>query len=151
MKRIMTPEHFKTKPITWWPHETGEMFEGDDLVIKELDISSQRILDIGSGRGRMTFPLRDMGHELHAVEINSEFILHCLKKDTTNITFYNAEATALPFKDNSFDKIICVQTLMHLPDLTALFWEVKRVLKSGGSFIFTFPTKYSSQHFRYTL
>lgn len=41
-------------------------------------------------------------------------------------------ATNLPFQDDSFDMIISTQVLEHLPDPSAFFDEVNRVLRSDG-------------------
>nr|WP_231736918.1 class I SAM-dependent methyltransferase [Halobacterium sp. CBA1126] len=41
-------------------------------------------------------------------------------------------ATKLPFKDQSFDVFFSTQVLEHVPDPTAFFTEMARVLKDGG-------------------
>ncbi|HYJ12112.1 MAG TPA: methyltransferase domain-containing protein, partial [Thermomicrobiales bacterium] len=41
--------------------------------------------------------------------------------------------------DNSFDHVVCSEVLEHLPDDAAAVREITRVLKPGGSVVFTVP------------
>lgn len=56
--------------------------------------------------------------------------------DHPNIEYRQADATDLPFPDNSFDAVICQFSLMLLPDKVAAMQEAARVLKPGGHFLF---------------
>ncbi|MEK7530596.1 MAG: class I SAM-dependent methyltransferase [Patescibacteria group bacterium] len=50
---------------------------------------------------------------------------------------------ALPFGDNTFDRVLCVEVLEHVKDPRRAFKEMKRVLKPGGKIVlstrFLFP------------
>ncbi|GAC1414616.1 MAG: class I SAM-dependent methyltransferase [Actinomycetota bacterium] len=46
-----------------------------------------------------------------------------------------ADATKIPFKNESFDFIVCKQVLEHIPEPVVLLEEAHRVLKSGGRII----------------
>src|SRR5690606_33049497 len=50
-----------------------------------------------------------------------------------------ADATQLPFADNTFDKIICSEVLEHLPDYQQVLAEIRRVLKPGGLLAISVP------------
>nr|WP_299385239.1 class I SAM-dependent methyltransferase [Allomuricauda sp.] len=50
-----------------------------------------------------------------------------------------ADICDLPFKDNSFDVILCNHVLEHIPDDTKAMTELYRVLKPGGWGIFQIP------------
>ncbi len=56
----------------------------------------------------------------------------------------------LPFIDNSFDFILCSETLEHLDGLDTVLSELKRVLKSNGKLLVTVPnfTKLSFEYIR---
>lgn len=45
----------------------------------------------------------------------------------------------IPFDENSFDLIISTEVFEHIPDPYKAFSEIYRVLKKGGSHIFTVP------------
>ena len=50
-----------------------------------------------------------------------------------------ADICDLPFKDNSFDVILCNHVLEHIPDDTKAMQEMYRILKPGGWGIFQIP------------
>tara|TARA_B100000795_G_scaffold191562_1_gene146077 strand:+ start:6114 stop:6809 length:696 start_codon:yes stop_codon:yes gene_type:complete len=50
-----------------------------------------------------------------------------------------ADICALPFKDNSYDFIICNHVLEHIPDDTKAMQELYRVLAPGGTAILQVP------------
>ena len=47
-------------------------------------------------------------------------------------TFAQNDARWLPFADNTFDRVIANHMLYHLPDRSAAFSEIQRVLRPGG-------------------
>lgn len=57
-------------------------------------------------------------------------------KDLPGIEFRQADATALPFEDASFDAVVCQFGAMFFPDKGQGYREAARVLKPGGSFLF---------------
>src|SRR3972149_8836515 len=66
-----------------------------------------------------------------------------------------SDITALPFKDESFDPILCTQVLEHLFNPFWSFDEMKRVLRCGGVIIIGTPLIYwiheaPVDYFRYT-
>ncbi|WP_242202328.1 class I SAM-dependent methyltransferase [Aestuariivivens insulae] len=50
-----------------------------------------------------------------------------------------ADICNLPFKDNSFDVILCNHVLEHIPDDTKAMEELYRVMKPGGWGVFQIP------------
>jgi len=46
---------------------------------------------------------------------------------------------SLPYKDATFDSILCTEVLEHVNNPSALFTEAARVLKKGGNLILTTP------------
>jgi len=54
----------------------------------------------------------------------------------------SASALALPFADDTFDKIICSEVLEHIPDYRAALREIERVLKPGGLFCASVPRRW---------
>lgn len=47
----------------------------------------------------------------------------------------------LPFPDESFDYVLCFETIEHVPDPESLIQELSRVLRTGGEIILTTPTR----------
>ena len=50
-----------------------------------------------------------------------------------------ADLTDLPFRDDSFDLLICLHVLEHVPDDHAAIGEIHRVLRPGGKAILQVP------------
>jgi len=99
-----------------------------------------RLLDIPSGEGRLSYFLNKAGFEVIAADIDSEVFkisgVDFLKCDMNNI---------LPFRDNSFDHVLCVEGLEHLENTFHLFRELSRILKSGGKLFLSTPNILSVQ------
>ncbi len=56
--------------------------------------------------------------------------------DHPGIEYRQADATDLPFPEDSFDAVICQFSLMLFPDKAKAMREAARVLRSGGRFVF---------------
>jgi SAM-dependent methyltransferase len=56
--------------------------------------------------------------------------------DRASFLFQDAQQP-LPFADESFDAVICIDSMNHLFDRGAVFQEWSRVLANGGRFLFT--------------
>ncbi len=56
------------------------------------------------------------------------------------VTFTVADANSrLPFVDDSFDAILCIDSMNHFPDRLKVFQEWRRILRPGRRAVFTDP------------
>ncbi|HEY3661521.1 MAG TPA: methyltransferase domain-containing protein, partial [Chthoniobacterales bacterium] len=53
------------------------------------------------------------------------------------VEWRQADAAALPFADESFDAVLCQFGAMFFPDKPKAFAEARRVLRTGGVFLFS--------------
>jgi cyclopropane fatty-acyl-phospholipid synthase-like methyltransferase len=60
-------------------------------------------------------------------------------EDTEKLSFVNATSTALPFADNSVDRIIALESAQHFRPLSEFFKESNRVLEKNGIFVTAMP------------
>jgi ubiquinone/menaquinone biosynthesis C-methylase UbiE len=95
-----------------------------------------RALDIGGGTGALARRLRQVGYEVVAIDI-SMLAVGELRKQGAGISSAVADANGLPFSDESFDLVVCVDVLecqAIKPDCATS--EALRVLKPGGIGLF---------------
>lgn len=119
------------------------MFEpwAKDLVLRLADRKYERVLEIACGTGIVSRRLRDAlpaTTEIIATDLNPdmfEFAKRKFRKDE-NITWQQADASALPFPDCSFDAAVCQFGVMFVPDKAAAMRESYRVLRNAGVFLF---------------
>ncbi|MGB0496690.1 MAG: class I SAM-dependent methyltransferase, partial [Kangiellaceae bacterium] len=73
------------------------------------------------------------------VDISTAMLAYAKKKHPSHLSFVQGDATESPLQSNSFDTVIILGGIHHVPDRVALFSEVFRVLKPGGRFIYREP------------
>jgi ubiquinone/menaquinone biosynthesis C-methylase UbiE len=112
-------------------------------IIENLDIQkNDRVLDAGCGEGFYEILLSNL-YECSIIGIdNDDKILNAGKertKNLKNVKLENQDLCNLPYKDNSFDKIICSEVVEHIDQDTKAISELYRVLKPGGRIVITVP------------
>lgn len=118
-----------------------------DLFIKWIAPSEQsRVLDIACGSGRTTLRIAERtGCSVHGVDIHAAAIAEARSAAEqsgmgTRATFEQVDGSRrLPFDDASFDALICIDAINHLPDRPTVLREWARVLKPGAVLVFTDP------------
>ncbi len=91
---------------------------------------SQSILDVGCGEGVTLHKIKMMkiGKNLEGIDYSAEAI-KIGKKEFPALKLKKADIYALPYKDNSFDIVLCNEVLEHLEDPQKALDELKRVTK----------------------
>jgi len=100
--------------------------------------TGSRILDIATGTGKQAFAFAKKGYEVFGIDLSEE-MLRVAKKNNTykNVKFDVADATNLPFEDNSFD-VSCVSFALHdmIPTIREkALKEMVRVTKPKGTIV----------------
>ena len=104
-----------------------------ELIKKNIN-KSDKILEIGCGSGNL---LKNINCDnISGLDISPLMIEEC-KKIMPKSKFVTGDAENLPFKDNSFDKVIISEVLYYLPDLNKAISEAFRVLKKDGLLLIT--------------
>lgn len=98
-----------------------------------------RLLDIGCAQGRSTFKIVSPDLDVVAFDISKALVRQALDRAeradaSAHVTFMVADATTLPFLDESFDYVLTYGVLHHLPEPRQICSEISRILKPGGTF-----------------
>ncbi len=112
-----------------------------DLAARVNVSEGGSVLELACGSGIATRRLRDRltpSVQLVATDLNEAMMNYAAQKFQAgeSVEWKQADATELPFADQSFDVVVCQFGLMFFPDKPAAVAEVRRVLKPGGSFVF---------------
>lgn len=110
-----------------------------DISERAAKLNPASLLETACGTGRVTAHLcsKIAGAQITATDINPDMIAIAKQKlSGKNINWQQADATALPFPDNSFDCIVTQFGVMFYPDRVKGMTEALRVLKPGGTFLF---------------
>jgi ubiquinone/menaquinone biosynthesis C-methylase UbiE len=102
----------------------------------------ERILEVGPGTGYYTLEVADwLGSEgaVDILDIQREMLDHTMhragERGVANITPTEADATAMPYEDGSFDAAYLVTVLGEVPDQDVAVRELARVLRPGGRLV----------------
>lgn len=113
-------------------------------VISEAK-EGKKALDIGCGPGIMAEGLLKKNYSVACVDAAPSMINLVKEKFSSNpkITAETGDVNKLNFSDNSFDLVITMGLLEYLGDQEKALQEIRRVAKTGGQIIITFPNKTS--------
>ena len=98
------------------------------------------ILDVGCGYGLILSRLKKPSNILHGIEVTIKAV-QIAKNIVGEGFFCVAKGENIPFESNTFDCLVCSEVLEHLTEEqgNAVLLECYRVLKPGGTAIFTVP------------
>jgi len=113
-----------------------------------------RVLDVGCGGGRHTFEAYRRGADVTALDTDGaqladvEAMAEAMRQageagpgaQGGSVTTVRADATALPFPDGSFDRVVAAEVLEHLPNDAGALTEIARVVRPGGTVAVTVPS-----------
>lgn len=107
-------------------------------LLKPLE-GARLFLDVGSGGGRHAAYLAGRGGEGVCLDI-AKSMLKQAKGAGARLHLVRGDMRALPFREGSFDAVICIASIHHVPTRRVrvmAMLEVKRVLKPRGLLLIT--------------
>lgn len=122
----------------------GENHVYEDLLAEAGSFENKRALDVGCGEGWASAEYLKRGSSsVTAFDLSFESLCsarHYLRSVgfSTSVPLIQAAAEYLPFRDASFDLLICISTLHHT-DLDGSLKEIHRVLAPGGKALLAEP------------
>ncbi len=121
--------------------------------LERLDVRpGQLLLDAGCGEGRHCFGALERGARVVGLDLDREALRlasGALRTRAEKLGSLGAvlhgDAFHLPFRDATFDRVICAEVMEHVHDYRAAARELARVTKPGGRIAVTIPTA-TSEH-----
>ncbi len=101
-------------------------------AILDLIGPDARVLEVGSGTGRISIPLLKRGVDLIGCDLSSEMSRR-LQEKYPAARIARADATSLPFPTGQFDVVLTVHVLHLIPPWRDVLREFQRVLVPGGA------------------
>ena len=121
-------------------------------LVKEHFPKKARIADLAAGQGAFSVRLRDLGHEITAIDGFSE----AWKVPDIELKIQNLDgefAAEIVADDNKYDAVIAIEIIEHLENPFRFARECAKLLKPGGLLFLTSPnveSVYSRIIFFYT-
>lgn len=104
-----------------------------------------RLLDAGCGDGVNLIGLHDiLTGQLDFQYVGMDYSPLRVKRASSrdyHVLLSQADLRRIPFKDDSFDVVLCNQVLEHIPDTSLVLQEMNRVLKHKGLLITGIPNE----------
>jgi ubiquinone/menaquinone biosynthesis C-methylase UbiE len=133
----------------WWTPGSGPLafhYAAEvQILAEQLGIDpSWRVLDVGTGPGRFGVFFAERGCRVTGVDLNPDMLEIARENarqrhvaDRFEVVGGSAEDLS-QFDEGEFDVVLCMELFDHLPDLGRALSEMRRKLKVGGRFLFTY-------------
>lgn len=107
---------------------------GKYLIEKYPHANPIRVLDLGAGNGGVTVGLGNYRKIVaYAIDVVPTVELRDVLNESSLPTHViSASGERLPLASDSFDAILCLETIEHVPNAKAMCVEIMRVLRPGG-------------------
>lgn len=118
-----------------------------ERLLPSLELAAgEHVLEVASGSGGPALYLaRTTGCRVTGIDASESAVTAASEMakrsgEAGRVRFRVADAnSALPFEDDSFDGLVCIDSMNHLSDRLAVFREWHRVLRPGRRALFTDP------------
>lgn len=102
--------------------------------------SASRLLDIGCGPAVITADLVERQWKVTGIDLSSGMLAAAARISQPlpagSVRFAGGVGTHLPFRDETFNTVLCIGVVSYIEDVPLLLREVHRVLRPGGQAIF---------------
>ncbi len=94
-------------------------------------LAGRSLLDVGAGSGRHSFHAARAGARVTAVDLGASIDV-ARRNLPASVLTVQADAEALPFEPKSFDIVMSIGVLHHLPDTERALQSITRYARPGG-------------------
>lgn len=109
-------------------------------VLSQVD-GSGPVLDVGCGPGLIANYLAcHQARAIHGIDIGAVSVAAAKAAgDPTHTTFLVYDGAHVPYPENTFDAVLCIEVIEHVQDDNGLISEIVRVLRPGGVLLLSTP------------
>ena len=127
-----------------------------DMAERTASVVPDSILEIASGSGVVTRAVAEVlrsDTRYVATDLNPPMLEQAAKTqpDPERAEWQPADALHLPFGDETFDLALCQFGVMFFPDWIRAYSEARRVLRSGGAFVFSIWDRIEENEFAHVV
>jgi len=114
------------------------------FTTQNRDLSTVRVLDWGTGKGHISYLLKQAGFDVVSCDIAENEHDSTFGQDTPIVEECGIEVIPLthpwrlPFATGGFDLVVSFGVLEHVQDDQASLGEIRRIMRDGGIFFFSF-------------
>lgn len=112
-------------------------YEGTALAVAQMIGPGDEVLECACGTGAISAAIAPACARLVATDYSDGMLAQARKKlaKRSNVTVEQADITALPYADDSFDVAVAGNVIHLLPDPEQALRELARVVRPGGTII----------------
>ncbi len=104
-----------------------------DIVPSDLLTYTTNVLDLGCGSGRWSLYIADRVGKVEAIDPSTAVIgATKLLAGKKNVRVTQAAVSNIPFEDQTFDFLMCLGVLHHIPDTVGALSDAMKKVKAGG-------------------
>jgi len=123
-------EKFRIRAETHQRYTVGED-DFDEVQWRYVDAGpGLSVLDVGCGPGRLAPGVAERGAEYVGLDRSPGLLREARARGAARVL--QADATTLPFADGTFDRVVALSVLYHVPDWPVALREMRRVARPGG-------------------
>lgn len=109
-------------------------YPGTETTLRAfLGAGTGDVLELGCGTGHWIAWMRGAGWRARGIDPSRGMLSKARAKCSDGLSLARAEQ--LPFSAASFDRVVMVNALHHVPDPQRALREARRVLRAGGAFL----------------
>ena len=124
----------------WFATPLGQLIRWyeAELLLNFLEPQpGERILDVGCGTGIFTADVLKSGAWVTGIDLSASMLSRAIERGGDKFAGLCADMCALPFADNSFDRIFSMTAIEFVADAGKAIAELNRVVKPGGRVVVT--------------